>query len=72
MLLAPCIPTSWPGFAIRFRYHTTRYAIQVENPNHVSHGIVRAELDGSILPGDPGRIPLADDGEHHHLRILLG
>jgi cyclic beta-1,2-glucan synthetase len=70
--LEPCIPTGWPGFDIHFRYKASRYHIRVDNPNGVSRGVVRRELDGVALPGDQTRIPLADDGGSHHVRIVLG
>jgi cyclic beta-1,2-glucan synthetase len=72
LVLDPCIPTTWPRFGIQFRYHSARYDIQVENPHGVSRGIVRAELDGVALPGNQARIPLADDGATHRVRIALG
>jgi cyclic beta-1,2-glucan synthetase len=72
LLLDPCIPRAWPSFGILFRYHSARYDIQVENPRGVSRGIVRAELDGVRLHGDETRIPLADDGATHRVRIVLG
>jgi cyclic beta-1,2-glucan synthetase len=72
LLLEPCIPTGWPGFGIHFRYRTSRYDIRVDNPNRVSRGVVRAELDGVALPGGQSPIPLTDDGATHHIRIVLG
>ena len=72
LLLDPCIPRNWPSFDIAFRYHSSRYDIRVENPSGVSRGIVRADLDGGALPGGPARIPLADDGASHRVRIVLG
>jgi cyclic beta-1,2-glucan synthetase len=72
LLLDPCIPRAWPGFRIVFRYHAARYEIEVENPQGVSRGIVRAELDGDLLPGNQAQIPLADDGRTHRVRVVLG
>jgi cyclic beta-1,2-glucan synthetase len=72
LLMDPCIPRTWPGFAIAFRYKSSRYDIQVENPSGVCRGISRAELDGVTLPGDQAWIPLADDGGIHHVRVVLG
>ena len=72
LLIDPCIPRTWPGFVIAFRYKSTRYDIQVENAAGVCRGIGRAELDGVTQPGDRARIPLADDGATHHVRIVLG
>ena len=67
----PCIPRIWPGYSIRFRYHSAVYNVQVENPSGVSRGVVLAELDGRRLAGS-ATIPLADDGAEHHVRIVLG
>ena len=72
LVLDPCIPTTWPNFGIQFRYHSAHYDIRVENPRGVSRGIVRAELDGVTLSGNQVRIPLANDGATHRVRIVLG
>ncbi len=72
LLIDPCIPKAWPGFSINFRYHSSRYDIAVENPDGVSRGVVRAELDGKALSGNQARIPLADDGAIHRVRVVLG
>lgn len=77
----PCIPREWPGFEISYRHcgaqHVTRYEIAVENPRGVSCGVAAAQLDGNALdnaaPGERGwQLALADDGGHHHVRIVLG
>ncbi|HSD73820.1 MAG TPA: glycosyl hydrolase family 65 protein, partial [Steroidobacteraceae bacterium] len=70
--LAPCIPTHWPGFEIFFRYRSTRYELQIENPDSVSRGVAHAELDGKPLAGRPTVIELADDGVTHRVRMILG
>ena len=49
--LDPCIPRAWRGFDIRFRYHSARYEITVENPRGVTRGVSRVELDGAPLAG---------------------
>jgi cyclic beta-1,2-glucan synthetase len=72
LLLDPCIPKTWPSFRIVFRYRSARYDIRVENPRDVSRGVVRAELDGNALPENQARIPLADDGISHLVRVVLG
>jgi cyclic beta-1,2-glucan synthetase len=68
----PCIPKSWPGFAIKFQHKSSRYDITVENPAHVCRGVVQVDLDGAALPGLHASITLVDDGEIHTLRVLLG
>ena len=67
----PCISRAWPGYSITFRYHSTIYKIKVENPQHVSRGIARTELDGKRLPNS-ANIPLVDDGYEHHVLVILG
>ena len=71
LTLDPCIPATWPGYQIRFRYHTTTYEIVVDNPHAVSRGVLAAELDGELLP-DGASVTLHDDGATHRLRVSLG
>ncbi len=66
----PCVPRHWPGYSIRFRYHSAVYDITVENPHHVCRGVTLVELDGKQIIGRDN-IPLIKDGEHH-IRIVLG
>ena len=73
----PCLPKAWPGYEISFRLRgagntITRYEITVENPRHVSRGVVGAELDGVEIATRVARIPLVDDGRIHSVRIELG
>ena len=66
----PCIPSSWTRYDISWRYGAARYDIAVFNPHSRCEGVVSAELDGRSV--DPRAIPLTDDGELHHVRVLLG
>ena len=68
----PCIPKTWPGFEIAFRHGSARYEIAVENPDGVSRGVTRVELDGKALSGARPGIPLTDDGATHRVRVVLG
>jgi cyclic beta-1,2-glucan synthetase len=70
LTIDPCVPRHWPGYSIRFRYHSAVYHIAVENPRHVSRGVTLIELDGKATTGNTN-IPLVVDGEHH-VRIVLG
>ncbi len=72
LVMDPCIPRSWPGYEIDFRYRSARYEIVVENPNGVSRGVVSSELDGRALPAGDAGVPLVDDGATHQIRVLLG
>ena len=65
----PTIPNDWPRYELRYRCGGTTYTIVVENPERVSRGVGRVELDGSELPS--GEIPILADGRQHDVRVLL-
>jgi cyclic beta-1,2-glucan synthetase len=67
----PCIPRNWPNYSIRFRYHSAIYEISVQNPSNVTRGVALTEMDGKLLSSS-ANIPLADDGQTHTIRIVLG
>jgi len=71
LLVDPCIPKAWPGFEIVLKLRSARYEVAVENPRGVNRGVSYAELDGEPLPQGPVRIPLADDGATHRVRVIL-
>jgi cyclic beta-1,2-glucan synthetase len=68
--LDPCIPGSWPEYAITWRFGRTRYEISVANPARRCRGVQAARLDGVAV--DPGAIALVDDGGTHEVRVVLG
>ena len=77
VLIDPCIPKAWPGFSIEYRYRSSRYIIEIENPHGVSRGIAKIELDGVAVTGIPtltsgAPVPLNDDGAEHRVHIVLG
>jgi cyclic beta-1,2-glucan synthetase len=68
--LDPCIPTSWPEYAITWRFGRTRYEISVTNPERRCRGIAAVRLDGVAV--DPRAIALVDDGGTHEVRVVMG
>jgi cyclic beta-1,2-glucan synthetase len=68
--LDPCIPASWPEYAITWRFGRTRYEISVTNPERRCRGIAAARLDGALV--DTRAIALVDDGRTHEVRVVLG
>ena len=60
----------WPEYSLDWTIGGTRYRIVVENPDHRSHGIASAQLDGVAV--DARAIPLVDDGGEHEVRVVLG
>jgi len=68
--LEPCIPPSWSGFELKYRYGSTTYEIQVNNAAGAGRGVRSVELDGQSLPNDT--ISLSDDASTHNVRVHLG
>ncbi|MEQ1438513.1 glycosyl transferase [Fontimonas sp. SYSU GA230001] len=74
--LAPCVPDEWAGYRIDYQPPglSSRYAIEVENPQRCSAAVIAATLDGAPLTPRAGAvaIDLADDGARHRLVVTLG
>jgi cyclic beta-1,2-glucan synthetase len=79
--LDPCIPRDWSGFEVSFRYHSSRYEIEVRNPSGAMRGVREVLIDGVELPEagigqGPTRsgalIPLVDDRRTHIVQVVLG
>jgi cyclic beta-1,2-glucan synthetase len=66
----PCVPASWPDYAIVWRLGQTRYEISVSNPEGRCRGVAEARLDGAQV--DPHAIPLVNDGATHQVQVRLG
>ncbi len=52
------------------RFRGAIYRITVENPQHVSKGVVRCEVNGQPLSGEI--VPLAEAGQTVDVRIVMG
>ncbi len=70
LLVDPVIPKDWTGFRLKYRYRRTHYDIAIENPEQLSRGVVLVEVDGAAQPNQS--ISLQDDGQPHHVRVMLG
>ena len=70
--LDPCIPRAWRRFDITFRYHASRYEIEVLNPNGATRGISTIDVDGIPRSIVGGSVPLTSDGATHRVRVVLG
>ncbi len=70
--LDPCIPKTWPRFAMTVRRRSAQYDITVDNPSGVSRGVCFAELDGTEVSERPVQVPIVDDGAVHRLHIRMG
>jgi cyclic beta-1,2-glucan synthetase len=68
--IEPCIPRAWRHYEVTFKPGRTPYLIVVENPDGVSRGVKRIEVDGVDCTGRD--IPLLDDGSDHSVTVVLG
>jgi cyclic beta-1,2-glucan synthetase len=70
LLLDPCVPDSWPEYAIEYRHGKSTYQITVRHPAAMGLRPARVTLDGAVLEGTG--IPLRDDGVRHTVVVEPG
>ena len=70
LIIDPVIPKDWPGYHLRYRYKSTVYEIDIENPAHVCRGVTLVEYDGAPIISKA--IGLRDDKQPHTIRVRLG
>lgn len=66
----PCIPTDWPSFTATRRFRGSTFNIQVQNPDGVSKGVTRVEVDGQAIDGTS--IPVPTDPREVDVVVTLG
>jgi len=66
----PCIPRDWDGFKMTREFRGATYKIEVENPSHVSKGVVETWVNGEKV--NSNLIPLLDKGKQHSVKIIMG
>ncbi|MDO8207663.1 MAG: glucoamylase family protein [Gallionella sp.] len=73
--IKPCIPADWNTYTIRYRYRETYYHITVIRVGAPSEsgvtldGVVVNEAGVAKTAQTPGRIPLVDDKQEHHVEV---
>jgi cyclic beta-1,2-glucan synthetase len=70
LTIDPCVPAAWRELAIEYRFERSTYAIAVRNPDGVSRGVVRVEIDGREVEGRAVR--LEGDGGRHEVVVTMG
>jgi cellobiose phosphorylase len=70
LLVDPCIPKGWSGFAVTRRFRNATYEIKVENPSHLSMGIDSVTVDGKKTKTN--LLPPFADGKKHAVRTTMG
>jgi cellobiose phosphorylase len=66
LTMKPVIPQSWPGFQIRYRFHSATYQIEVLRTDKTELSI---DLDGRSL--EDVEISFKDDGALHKVTVRV-
>jgi cyclic beta-1,2-glucan synthetase len=66
LFIQPRAPSSWPGYAIEYRYGSSLYVISVKNESGGAGG-VEVTVDGNLSAD--GAIKLVDDGARHEVTV---
>jgi cyclic beta-1,2-glucan synthetase len=65
--IAPTAPPSWPVYSLDYRFGTSRYHIEVRNPDGVSTSQMHVTVDGVHVAD--GIVPLVDDGRERQVVV---
>jgi cellobiose phosphorylase len=68
--LDPCIPPEWESFNVERSFRGCMLHITVHNPQHVSWGVVRVEVDGMSVEGS--LVVLTGPHEEHQVDVWMG
>lgn len=66
----PCIPKEWNGYSILREFREVKYVIEIQNPYHVSRGVLKLIVDDLEIEGNI--IPLMEKSTTHHVTVVLG
>jgi len=68
--LDPCIPPTWEGFSAERSFRGSKLHINVLNPQHISRGVIRIEVDGIGIEGN--LVKLDEWGGDHQVLVWMG
>jgi cellobiose phosphorylase len=69
LMVNPCIPPHWKGFAVWRKFRGKTYHIGVRNPRGLCKGVHRMTVDGQPIEGNT--IPLHLGGERVSVQVVL-
>ncbi|HEY0868675.1 MAG TPA: hypothetical protein VGE01_14920, partial [Fimbriimonas sp.] len=70
LVVEPTIPAEWDGFKVTRVFRGATYEIEVQNPNHVEHGVRSILVDGKPFAGSV--LPLAPSGAKVRVVVECG
>jgi len=70
LMIDPCTPPNWAGYAVTRVFRNATYDIHVENPSRQSRHVRDIHVDGEAIAGSI--LPVFADGKTHHVDVTLG
>ena len=65
----PCIPSSWKGFSIRYKYQNSIYNIKVQNPDGKNNGACKMFVNDIEIPD--GKVKLHAGGGIYNINVFM-
>jgi cellobiose phosphorylase len=65
----PCLPATWDGFTMRYRFRETTFHISVTQRREGGPGATTVTVDGVVTQGE--FIPLIDDHHDHFVEVVV-
>lgn len=69
LIIDPCIPADWDGFAVTRKWRGAMYHIQINNPYHVMKTVGSVLLNGQVTLQP---IPIQPPGSLNEIRVTMG
>ena len=69
LFIRPCLPKTWPGCSITYRYGEARYQITMQQFNAADDN--RITLDGVAVGLDDEGVLLVDDQCEHKIDVII-
>ena len=70
LIIDPCIPKEWDKFSVQRKFRNQKYNITINNPKHVSKGVLSLSVDGKKIEGN--KVPLSNNNKVQQVEVILG
>ncbi|MFX1364480.1 MAG: GH36-type glycosyl hydrolase domain-containing protein [Promethearchaeota archaeon] len=70
LMIDPCIPKIWNKFKVIRNFRNAVYDIEVLNPEHLSKGIKKIQVDD--IAQENNFLSIFNDGKRHFVKVIMG
>lgn len=70
--IKPMIPREWGSFEFIYRHEQTTYRINVENPDHVTHGVKSVHMNEREVADKKVRLDSAPEQKEINIKVVMG